>query len=794
MVEKNHIFYYCSNCKDKHSNVIDNDGVNYSTKENGLIKHTAIQALIENDGKVLLVKRKNYPFGFGLPSTHLHYGESVEDALTRMFIDKIGLDLRSKRLVFRQTLIDPCRYGAELHDCYLFKCVTEDFLFTGTDQNLYWENKKDLKNIDLVPNAKLIFSRLRLIENKNPQVLEEAVNRTASVKEGSIIDSLPLSIMIYPDKGKPSFINNAALKFLDSVQKEDKKEYHRLTQLLARIAKKTIQAKSSHAENIVIDDTTYNVTANPLINDNKKCGATVMIGAISEEKQFEINDVLAHRTSITLCSNSNFSTIIRTIMKQMFFSMNITGASLMILEDDTLRVNFRYSSTSKAKRNPLNLKVGEGVGGWVAANKTLLAIPDTEAEPLFVGHSLPSERSLLSVPVISNGQILGVLNLTKSKGKYFSEKETRAAAIIANRIALAIENEELYQELAADKKKTASIIDNSADGISAVNADGEVIIWNKRISEITGFKSPQEYFKANPDRTLSIENVIKRAKTLRKDSFYDEYERINANGENIPVGITFSLVRNKDNQIDFMIVQMKDLSREKSIEVQQKEFIYTTTHELRTPITAIRGYLSMIMNGDAGKVLPKQKKYFSRVYEATEKLVMLVEDLLQVARVEEGDITFESAPYDLKSLVRDVAKDFKIKSASKKLQLTASYPKASIAAKGDRERTKQALSNLIDNAIKYTRKGSIKVSIETEDNKFAIIKIIDTGIGIPQKEIPNIFSRFYRVPNSESVKAGGTGLGLYIVKKLIERQKGKVEVASREGEGTTFVLKLPLSK
>ena len=791
IVEKNHILFYCSNCKSKNSNVIDNEGVNFSTKQNGLVKHVTVGALIEKEDSVLLIKRKKYPFGYGIPSTHLHYEEEAKDALDRLFIDKIGLELKSSNLIFHQTLVDQCRYGGELHDCYLFNCSTDNFVFTGTDQTLVWRKKSELNNIDLIPNAKLLFSRINLLENNVEPTENKPINKMTTTKERSILDSLPFSIVIFDHKGKHTFINHPAEKLLKTIKKDNESEIDGLNDALARLAKKTISSKSTFAENFKTRHRTYNLVSQPLIYEDRKCGATIIIGDVSHEKEREISDILAHQTSITLCSNTNFTTIARAIMKKMFYSMDISSASLMILNNDELKTAFHYSTITKTRRNPLSFRLGRGVAGWVAQNKTMLAVPNTDKDSLFIGSALPSEKSLLCLPIISNDKALGVINLTKARDNYFTEKEMSTASIVANRIALAIENEKLYQQIKTDEKKTASIIENSAEGIAVEKTSGEIIIWNKRMREITGFATAIDFMEVNSEHVPRITDAINHTAKLNKDYFYEEMQITNADGEKIWVGGTFSLVRDETKAIDFLIVQVRDLTKERSFEAQQKEFIYTTTHELRTPITAIKGYLSMILDGDTGEVNPKQKKYFNKVYESTENLVLLVEDLLKTARIEEDRLEIEKKPFGLNTIAGDTINDFRSKAKNKGLKLEGKGWKGDIVVDGDSDKTKQALSNLVDNAIKYTTKGSIIIKIQKEEG-YGKLTIDDTGVGIPRKEQEAVFSKFYRVPNSESVKAGGTGLGLFIVKNLIEKQGGEVQIKSRLGKGTSISILLPL--
>lgn len=1068
IVEHNHIFYYCSNCQDKSAQVIDNDGQNYATKENGLIKHVTVGAVIKHKGKILFINRQQFPHGFGIPTTHLHYEESVEIALKRLFSDKLGLALSSKKLVFHQTVIDPCRYGAELHECYIYQCtIKKQATSISPSTRLEWFGENKLDSIDLIPNAKIILSRLKFLDNNGEEIASRDVNRVTKASESSIIDSLALSIVIVNKKGKPTFVNTAAENFLHSLKNRSTRDYEKFSNELTRIAQKSIHDDLNVSSTIKKQNETYNIVANPLRSNGTITGATIVVKDITKEINREARDTLTYKASLSLGSKSSFLSIIESILKQVFDAMDVTGANLMIAENDQLRSIFSYSTGSDKKHKPLVLQIGEGIAGQVAKTRLPLAVLNTEKEQKYIPVPHLKPRSLYSAPVLSDGKILGVLNLTRQKNIYFSEEEAKVASIVANRIAQAIENENLYKQLSSDKKtletvltttsdglillnrdlklvfanpaaiainkltkdevknnhinnfikrtspenikrfldavtksidqkkqitvdfvsikgpvkivrtvfnpivekdgkcdsvligfnnvtkvrlkqqqvqkkikqitalfkissvshsttgrlvenvlqktkeifdsaeegiylfdskllpslsanteinkiieanrdllakashggvfnnakeelssesirhiilipikpkdstvgylyvvskkshfssedskilniiasrialrlesdalikqlendrkKLQNIIDNTADGILAVDAEENQLLWNKSMEELTGFANTNQYFEKNPDRKKVFQvRLAEIAQGKGELEFSERFTAVNSEDQPININGTYSIVKNTDGVAEYIIGVLRDAAKDVEMENQQKEFIYTTTHELRTPITAVKGYLSMILNGDAGKVTDKQKLFFNRAYSSTERLVGLVEDLLKVARLEENRMHFEIETISAKKLINEIISDFEHKAKVKGLSIKVSQKK-DIELLGDYNLTKQAISNLVDNAIKYTKKGSIQIVIDQSPG-FGYISIVDFGVGIPKKEQAAVFDKFHRVFNSESIKAGGTGLGLFIVKNLIEKQGGQVSLESKLGQGSTFKISLPLAK
>jgi signal transduction histidine kinase len=222
----------------------------------------------------------------------------------------------------------------------------------------------------------------------------------------------------------------------------------------------------------------------------------------------------------------------------------------------------------------------------------------------------------------------------------------------------------------------------------------------------------------------------------------------------------------------------------------KNEFLSLTTHELRTPLTAIKGYLSMIIQGDAGEITPRQQLFFGKAMDATNRLVGLVEEILSVIRIEENRVTLHWQEFSLTDLISECVQEFRLPAEQKKI--TINYRSTPLSIWGDRVKTKQVLANLIENAIKYTRdKGTVDISY-TKRRQNACISIRDTGVGIAPKHVATIFDKFVRIDNPLSVKAGGTGLGLYIVKNLVEKQGGRIWVESIPKKGTTFSLLMPL--
>jgi len=234
--------------------------------------------------------------------------------------------------------------------------------------------------------------------------------------------------------------------------------------------------------------------------------------------------------------------------------------------------------------------------------------------------------------------------------------------------------------------------------------------------------------------------------------------------------------------------------RIKEVDTMKDEFISMASHELRTPITAIRGYISMIIEGSMGEVSQKIKEILGRVDTSSERLHTLVEDLLNVSRIEQGRIKIEPKPVEVSKTIQEVIEELSIQAQDSKLKLEYHKPSSPIPKiNADPDRLKQILINIVSNAIKYTVKGSVEVFLESKNGSIEI-KIKDTGIGMSAEQRNHLFEKFYRIKDDRTKKVKGTGLGLWITKQLVELQKGKIFVDSIENVGTQVTIVFPVIK
>jgi len=255
---------------------------------------------------------------------------------------------------------------------------------------------------------------------------------------------------------------------------------------------------------------------------------------------------------------------------------------------------------------------------------------------------------------------------------------------------------------------------------------------------------------------------------------------------------TMPLIASHGENLGFIKI-ITDISREKAIAKVKSEFISVTAHQLRTPLAATKWILKMIIDGDAGTVNDEQKDYLRKGYESNERLIRLVNDLLNVARIEEGRFGYHFEISDIIELTKKIVIEFQAETREKKIELIFEEPKDLVPQiLMDSQRITLLLQNLIGNAVNYTKAGG-KISVAIRLNGGYIeCSVKDTGLGIPESQKQRIFSKFFRADNAVHQQTEGTGLGLFIARNIVLRHGGRIWFESEEGKGTTFFFTLPV--
>jgi len=249
----------------------------------------------------------------------------------------------------------------------------------------------------------------------------------------------------------------------------------------------------------------------------------------------------------------------------------------------------------------------------------------------------------------------------------------------------------------------------------------------------------------------------------------------------------------KGDEVMGRLFTFQDVTELAKLDRLKSEFVSAVSHELRTPLTSIIGYLSLVLNEQVGPLQPQQKEFLSVVKRNTDRLANLINDILDIQRIESGRMPLKYRPVQLSEVVRQVAETFRVAAEQKGLTFEVDAPETGIPlVSGDPDRMTQITSNLVSNAVKYTPKGWVKVSVYYDEKQNRVcLAVEDTGIGIPPAEQKRIFEKFYRGTHPYAREAGGTGLGLSLVKMMVEEQGGEVTLESEPDKGSRFTVSFP---
>jgi PAS domain S-box-containing protein len=382
----------------------------------------------------------------------------------------------------------------------------------------------------------------------------------------------------------------------------------------------------------------------------------------------------------------------------------------------------------------------------------------------------------------------------------------------------AVRPEHLPVNLQDETQRFKVIIDTIEDGVVLIDNKRQVLLMNPGAGALCGWK---------PDDAagISVETIIKFVQNKGEPIedannpiilVFDTGQSIKNNNlfllthdnKQLSIALNVSPLLDDQKNVTAAVIVMRDVTKEKAEEQQRADFISTASHEMRTPVAAIEGYLALALNNKVANIDSRARDYLEKAHLSTEHLGRLFQDLLTSAKAEDGRLTSHPVVVELGEFLDKVSNDLKLVAEKHSLDMefranSDTSINATSESKGgervvrplyyvyiDPERIREVITNLFDNAVKYTPEGKISIGI-TGNNQVVQCYIRDTGPGIPADDLPHLFQKLYRVDNSATRTIGGTGLGLFICRKIIELYSGQIWVESQLGKGSTFYFNLP---
>lgn len=381
----------------------------------------------------------------------------------------------------------------------------------------------------------------------------------------------------------------------------------------------------------------------------------------------------------------------------------------------------------------------------------------------------------------------------EKREREFKELEEKTKELEKTRRALLniLEDVGLERQRAEEERnRTLMVINNLSDGLLVFDTEGKLSLINPQAEKLLNLKGKDLVGKTVFDLVLhpAISPVVN---VLREESKGVFRKELNIK-ENLVLEITVIPILNEKEEFGTLVI-LHDVTREKMVERMKTEFVSLTAHQLRTPLSAIKWTLRIILDRELGEISAEQEEFLKKTYQSNERMISLINDLLNVTRIEEGRYLQKPILANFEELVQSVVNYYKEELERKKIRFELRKPEKPLPLVSmDVEKITMVLQNLIDNAVRYTPEGGeVTVSLWSDKNKVQC-EVKDFGIGIPKDQQARVFSRFFRATNALRRETEGTGLGLFIAKNIIEAHGGRIWFESEENMGSTFYFTLPV--
>jgi signal transduction histidine kinase/CheY-like chemotaxis protein len=438
-----------------------------------------------------------------------------------------------------------------------------------------------------------------------------------------------------------------------------------------------------------------------------------------------------------------------------------------------------YRLTSSSPASPFILPAG--LLEKVKDTRQGFIIEDTEKDVRWPSSAEDATRSAVIVPMFGRYALLGLLILANEQPSYFTLDHLLLLQVITSQASIAVENAQLYDKVSQEQHRLSAVLQNAADAILMFDSEAQLSLVNP-----AGHKLFTDYEAKIGQRM---------APGAGYDAFLhllDQARSFNASfsGEVVwPDKRVFSASMTPVQE-GGMVVVLHDITHFKQLEKVKNEFIATASHDLRNPLTNIKGYSVLIQQ--AGSLSENQVDFVKRIQRSAEHMTELVENMLDLAKMDLG-AEQKKDTFDIGAALYELTYEFQPQAKAKEQSLTLEQAETDSKIQGDALKIRQALRNLIGNAIKYTPEGGAITLSLTHQADMVHIRVKDTGYGIPAADLPHLFKRFYRVRDNGHDEIEGNGLGLAIVKSTAEAHGGDVTVESEAGKGSCFTFSLPLS-
>jgi diguanylate cyclase (GGDEF)-like protein/PAS domain S-box-containing protein len=565
-----------------------------------------------------------------------------------------------------------------------------------------------------------------------------------------------------------------------------------------------------------------------------------------------------YRIGVALTSADNLEEVLDTLMIESLRTVNAPAGSIALYDEATNTLTIKaIHGFSKDFSHVIQWKRRDGgMTDHILSKRIPTVIPDIEMYPFVDNRNVIKEgiKSIVAVPLFANDHIIGILYIDDFEPRNWTQREIEFITLLGLQAGYAIEKFRLIETISQTQNYLKNVLDNSADIIVTTDTEGRIVEFNKGAERILGYSKEDVIGTKAKEIWVRPEERDDILKILEKEGYISNYETqlVAKDGRDIDVSLTLSYILNSKKGILGTVGISKDITEKKKLEraieernlelqelnerLEQKviertkelekanrelerssrlksQFIATMSHELRTPLNSILGFSELLMDEVFGSLTEKQKRYVNNIYNSGNHLLQLINNILDIAKIESGKIELHYEGFSVQQAISEVEAVIKSLFDRKRQSLSINIEDNVSAIKADRIKFKQIFYNLLSNAVKFTPEGgsisvqarltrdegrgmmdesSIDLASEASGRPSSIeISVTDTGIGIKKEDHERIFSEFEQVDSSFSRRYEGTGLGLALTKKLVELHGGEIFVESEEGKGSTFTVILP---
>jgi signal transduction histidine kinase len=430
-------------------------------------------------------------------------------------------------------------------------------------------------------------------------------------------------------------------------------------------------------------------------------------------------------------------------------------------------------------------------------------------------------RQVVALPMSVGGETVGAVYVFRRWGSRFSANDRLMLASFADQAAIAVHNAQLYQQVSREKLRLDAIIEYSADGVMILDAARRIQVFNRALAALTGWAAgdalgrdhdqvirwaridsgtdlataeaggwPLTYSSSEHDGSLE-QRGAKPGESHSVRTLYVEGDLRRRDGGSVSVGITYAPLLDREGRLVNVIADVHDITRFREAEELKSTFVSVISHELKTPVSLIKGYAGTLRREDARWDEETLRESLAVIEEESDRLNRLIDDLLDASRLQAGALLLNMHEVALDVLTQRMVNKFRPQTDQH--QFVVDFPPDFPSVRGDEARLEQVLSNLLTNAIKYSPEGGIiRVSGRVWPER-VVVTVSDEGIGIAPAKQTRVFDAFYRVDDAPTRRTQGTGLGLYLAKAVVEAHDGRIWVESEPGQGAAFSFSLPKS-